>query len=160
MRILTVAVLSFMLGATLASLYGSQTSTPQAPAQSPQKPNVDAGVMPVVPPVFAISSQFVNASGGLVVLDGYRCRSCNFRSITLRYGGGVFDLTHSTVDGTVNIELVGAAANTVAFLSNLGIGLCKFPAPIERPNPNRPIIQVATFEKPVMIDLMSPYGQP
>jgi hypothetical protein len=53
-------------------------------------------------------------SGGLVVLDGYRCTNCDFRSLTLRYGGGVFDLTHSKVDGTVNIELVGAAANTVA----------------------------------------------
>jgi hypothetical protein len=160
MRSLTLAVLSFMLGATLVSLYGNQTPK-QQPSQSPQEPNLDMGSAPIVPPgIRATIGRGMTVKGGLFVLDGLDCTACNLDNLTLRYGGGVYQLDHATFSNSVKIELSGAAANTVAFLSNLGIGLCKFPTPMERPNPNKPIIQTANFEKPVIIDLQSPYGQP
>lgn len=160
MRTLTTAVLSFILGAALASLYGSQTSTPQPPPQSSQRGTISTGRAPVVVPGIVASSHDADVTGMNIVLDGYSCVRCDFRDTTLMYGGGVYVLDHSKMEGTANVVLTGAAANTVAFLSNLGLGLCKLPTPMERPNPNRPITQVARFEQPVMIDLRSPYGQP
>lgn len=159
MRTVTVAVLSFILGATLTSLYGSQTSAPHAPVQSAQTPNVDAGRTPVVPPGIGIRSQFSIASGGVVVLDGFGCTGCEFHSITLRYGGGVYELNGSKFAGDVKFELTGAAANTVAFLSNIGVICVMTPPPAKAPNPNRPIIEMAKFDKPVTVTLRSPYGQ-
>jgi len=142
MRILTVAVLSFALGATLASLYGSQTSKSQPSMQSQQEPNLDMGRAPTVPLGFGASTHDAKVSGGLIVLDGYSCVRCEFEGLTLRYGGGVYQLDHSKFGGKVSLQLSGAAANTVAFLSNLGLGICKLPTPMERPNPNKPILKL------------------
>jgi hypothetical protein len=156
MRTLTIAVVSFMLGATLVSLYGSQTVT----LQPTQGPNIDLGATPVVP--IGIRGQMgagMAVNGGLILLDGLGCDACRFDNTTIRYGGGVYSLNHARFSNSVKFEFSGAAANTIVFLSNIGIGLVQFPNPIEAPNPNKPIIQTAKFEKPNIVSLQSPYGQ-
>ena len=159
LKTIAVIVLSFSLGSAVTFLSAGQHSVgPQAKAP-PQEPNVDMGRMPIVPQGFGGTSGSVIVSGGLVILDGYACLGCTFQNVTLRYGGGVFGLSHANITGTARIELVGAAANTVAFLSTIGVCCYKRPEPLERPRPNVPIIETAKFEKALLVDLRSPYGQ-
>ncbi len=159
MRILSVAVLSFVLGATLVSVYGNQASTPQTTSQP--RGYVIAGAAPVVPVLknrAVISGAIFN--GGVHNVDGTECSGCSFTNITLVYGGGAYKLDNSTFSGTINIQLEGAAGNTGAFLNSLGLGECKLPPPMAPPaNPNRPIIHTASFNVPTKINLLSPYGQ-
>jgi hypothetical protein len=71
-------------------------------------------------------------------LDGMNCEDCQFESASLRYGGGVVNLKGSTFSGTTELQLEGAAANTVAlleFLKAIPGGRLTYKLPIR----NRPI---------------------
>lgn len=159
LKTIAVAVLSFSLGSAVTLLSARQSPVGPQARTPPQEPNVDMGRMPIVPQGFGGRSGPVIVSGGLIILDGYACLGCTFQDVTLRYGGGVFGLSNANITGTARIELVGAAANTVAFLSTIGVGCYKRPEPLERPHPNVPIVKTAKFEKPILVDLNSPYGQ-
>src|SRR5579859_6816611 len=52
-------------------------------------------------------------------LDGLNCENCEFENAQLRYGGGVVNLKGSTLSSTTELQLEGAAANTVALLEFL-----------------------------------------
>lgn len=71
-------------------------------------------------------------------LDGLNCEDCQFNNAGLRYGGGVLNLKGSTFSGTTELQLEGAAANTIAlleFLKAIPEGQLKYKLPI----PNKPI---------------------
>ena len=73
-------------------------------------------------------------------LDGLNCEDCQFDNAQLRYGGGVVNLKGSTFSGTTELQLEGAAANTVAlleFLRAIPGGRLTYKLPIR----NRPIIR-------------------
>jgi hypothetical protein len=68
----------------------------------------------------------------------------------------VVDLKGSTFSGTTELELEGAAANTVAFLEFIKAipkGALKYKLPI----PNTPIKRTAKASKPLQMDFTAPY---
>jgi hypothetical protein len=93
-------------------------------------------------------------NGITVDVDGMNISNSVFRNgVVLRYGGGAFSLANAYMDGTQQIELVGAAANTVAFLQQTGA------LPPTKPDaiaPNTPITRKVEKRK-IQNNLLSPY---
>jgi len=93
-------------------------------------------------------------------LDGLNCEDCQFEGARLRYGGGVVNLKGSTFSGTTELELEGAAANTVAlleFLKAIPEGGLKY----KLPTPNRPITKkFASTRPPAPAPEKAPTPQP
>jgi len=160
MRIVTVALGSFTLGAVVMFFWGNHTST------SPQSVLAQglvavSGAVPVVPPLRHI----VVGGHGTVAnteypVDGLETSGLKFVNVTFKYGGGAYKLENVTVTPPVNIRLSGAAANTFAFLTSFGLVGCPNAQP-PRPqiNPNEPILRKASLNETVKTDLISPYGQ-
>jgi len=93
-------------------------------------------------------------------VDGIESNGDRFNNVTFEYGGGAYKLENATVSGKVNINLIGAAANTAIFLRAFGLLGCPAAAPKSPlPNPNIPVIQSATLKTPVRGDIVSPFGQ-
>lgn len=154
MRTIIVAFLSFMLGATVVSLYGYQTST---------QPGVPAihfeGAAPVVPTVGSVVLNGSTVTGAYEV-DGLYCVNCKFTNAELIYGGGAYTLENATVLPPVRFRFTGAAANTFNFLASFGLIGCPAAAPKPGiPNPNAPIIKNANLIAPIRGNIVSPFGQ-
>lgn len=95
----------------------------------------------------------------VVQIDGMVMRRPVFIDSTLIYGGGVFKLTNTKRDGQFTIALVGAAANTAAFLAYFGMLGCPAKPNAQPPiDMNRPRIDKVTLTTPITGDLISPYG--
>jgi hypothetical protein len=93
-------------------------------------------------------------NGTTVDVDGMNISNSIFRNgVVLRYGGGAFNFTNASMDGTEQIVLVGAAANTVAFLQQTSALAPAKPEPIV---PNRPINRTVERKK-IQNNLLSPY---
>lgn len=160
MRIVTVALGSFTLGAVVMFFWGNHTSTsPQSVfAQAPLRVE---GAVPIVPPLRHIG---VGGHGTVAnteyAVDGLETSGLKFVNVTFMYGGGAYKLANVTVTPPVNIQLTGAAANTFAFLTSFGLIGCPSAQP-KRPqiDPNKPILRTIDLSEPIMRDLISPYGQ-
>jgi hypothetical protein len=93
-------------------------------------------------------------NGITVDVDGLNIINPVFRNgVVLRYGGGAFNLANASMDGTQQIELIGAAANTVAFLQQTGALQPPKPDAIA---PNTPIARKVEKRK-IQNNLLSPY---
>lgn len=150
----TVVLVSFALGA--CSMFfiesGNQTSTfAQAPPVA-----IAGGGVPIVPPITGKFERF--GMGGLSFgVDGTECIDCDFRGTVLQYGGGAYKFTRFKFSGPVRVNLVGAAANTVAFLNLVqALAASQQPPP---PKPNSPILKTANVPQEMIGDFASPYGQ-
>lgn len=92
-------------------------------------------------------------------LDGFDCRSCAFKDVTLKYAGGAYNLQNATFSGTTRLVLQGAAANTVAFLGlmrSISNGVPGAPSAAKKP-----VVRSAVAKKPLLkMDSSSPYIGP
>ena len=156
----TVALGSFIVGACcmFIALSGNHASIfAQGRIVGQGIPNV-LSIPDAVPEV---SSKLLRVSGITIEgteqqIDGLDCEGCTFNSPVLTYGGGPFRLANAKAVGTVRIELVGAAANTEAFLSILqGATLVR---PPQKPKQDTPMTKMATATEPITFNLESPYG--
>jgi hypothetical protein len=173
MRNVIVALGSFMLGVLFASLLGfgiphasivrqsvaAAQSKPPAPASPVSKfdPNPFTPIVPAPPRSFSEGNIFVNR---LVQLDGRNSHSETFHSTTIVYGGGAYIMQGAVIDGIVNVQLIGAAANTAQFLAMLGMLGCPASSPKAPPriDNNTPTIQKISLAAPITGDLFSPYN--
>lgn len=154
MRTVIVALVSFMLGATLVSLYGYQTSTqPGVPAIHVE------GAAPVVPTVGTVVLNGSTVTGAYEI-DGLQCMNCKFTNVDLIYGGGAYRFENPTVIPPVSFRFTGAAANTFALLDMFRLIGCPAAAPKPGlPNPNTPILKKANLKLPIRVNIVSPFGQ-
>jgi hypothetical protein len=91
-------------------------------------------------------------------LDGLNCENCEFKDARLRYGGGVLSLKGSTFSGTTELQLEGAAANTIAvleFLKAIPGGRLTYKLPINKPITRK----FASSPKPSIVKLPTPTPQ-
>lgn len=153
MRGITIAIGAFVLGIVCMFLIDHGGASPFVFAQSSGE-TLNAFV-PVVPrPPRSITYGGIFENGTTVDLDGANIASSVFRNgVVFRYGGGAFRLVDSRIDSSTQVELVGAAANTVAFLEWMKANVPAKPQPIV---PNKPITR--TIERMVIQNtLQSPY---
>jgi hypothetical protein len=177
---MTVAICAFILGACSsfllnirAPIVAASALNPQASAPRPQRTifhgggagNSGTGVLiqgaipSFIPlentPIFEDFTFFNTGQP----LDGLDCRGCKFNDVTLRYGGGAFNLDNTQFSGTTRLVLEGAAANTLAFLKLMN-GLSTGIPPASLP-PNKPVERRARAKKPVpKIDFTAPFIGP
>jgi hypothetical protein len=101
-----------------------------------------AGV-PVVPPISQHFEKIDLSALPLFIVDGAECNKCVFNGVTLRYGGGNFRFTDFKFSAPINIEYVGAAANTMRFNYFLqAVAARQLP---KNPNPKEPLTQFVNF---------------
>ena len=172
MRNTMLAFGSFVLGVFCTSVFGfgnPHTSTvrqlfnlPSAIAQtkepSPSKPPALSRYVPTFPPVGIESSR--NRHVRIAVdLDGVASDGEIFQDVTLRYGGGAYMFRNTTIEGTIKLELVGAARNTATLLNMLHMLGCPATAPKAEPsNPNTPMLRTASLSEPLTGTFESPYN--
>ena len=159
MRIVTVALGSFMVGALCMSFLGRYTSTlPQSVfAQTAMRSKL---AVPIVPPLTHITSIGDHIDGLIYAVDGIESKDGIFHDATFEYGGGAYRLENAAISGTVGFKFTGAAANTVSFLSAFGmIGCPAAKPPKPETNPNQPIMENAKLSIPYKGDLIGPFGQ-
>lgn len=158
MRITTVALGSFVVGALCMFFWGSHTSTlPQSVFAQAVK--IEPAI-PTVPSLRHNTSSGSTYNGGTFAIDGIESTGEKFHGVTFEYGGGAYKLENATVTPPINFKFVGAAANTVTLLSTFGMIGCPTAKP-PRPenNPNQPIMKTAKLSVPYKGDLVSPFGQ-
>ena len=159
MRIVTVALGSFIVGALCVSFWGSHTSTLSQPLFAQTAIHIE-GTVPVVPPLRHITSSGGKYKAVKFEVDGIESTGDTFTGVTFVYGGGAYKLADATVVSPVNFEFTGAAANTVVFLSQFGMIGCPASHPQEPTiNPNSPVMKTAKLASPYRGDLVSPFGQ-
>jgi len=154
---------SFLLGLLCASLISNNSGTHDslvfAQTTSTEHRNP---YMPIVRPLGAPSLFEGNESAGREELDGRTSfREAFLDGSTIVYGGGPYELHGAVFQGKVNIELVGAAANTAQFLQTFGF-LVKGPV-VPNPSPtipemNTPIHKAMKPKSFIKGDFVSPYG--
>lgn len=165
MNKVTLALGSFIVGACtaflLVSLFGSHTS---AFAQEPKPPSISGPGLFInaqtgIPPVPGLTQSFENfdlQAHSLFFLDGVACINCILGDTDLVYGGGAFSLNNFKFSGPVRVKLVGAAANTMAFVTFMeAVGARQA---IPKPKPSEPIIRAALIDKPISGDFTTPFN--
>jgi hypothetical protein len=159
-RNLRTALCSFLLGLICASL-GNHRIAPSSVFAQVNAPSTSLPRNPYIPlvPPFGRSLQEGNSHGGgdsLLMLDGKNSFREEFDDgTTIVYGGGSYNMQGAVFSGRINIELIGAAANTVKFLETFGL-LANSP----QPSPpaaimNTPITK--TTRTTIRGDFVSPY---
>jgi hypothetical protein len=107
-------------------------------------------------------------------LDGLNCEECEFKDAKLRYEGGVVNLQGSTFTGTTELQLEGAAANTIAlleFFKAIPAGKLTYKLPINKPItrkfqsalppvPPKPPFNPTPAKQPQKMDFTAPYIGP
>jgi len=151
----TIAFGSFIVGACCMffALSGNHRSILERPAFAQSVISVRG--VPVVPGLGAKFSR-IRVAHATQELDGLDCTECDFRDLTLTYGGGAFKFTDTKFSGNIRVNLTGAAANTVSvlpFLEALARGM-----PPELAVPQAPIERAATAPQIVTVNFASPYG--
>jgi hypothetical protein len=174
MRKTTIGVFSFALGALCAALLGSfnphtstvrqffdvafaQTTAPLMP-QLPSHFAANPWTPPIPVPPRSISSGNI-IEDQVVQLDGRNSEGETIRRSTVVYGGGAYRLVNAKVEG-VQLVWVGAAANTVRLMNDLGLLGQPLPTQPKRQqpiNPNTPRIELTTIKAPISGDLISQY---
>lgn len=169
MRNVTVGLGSFLLGLLCASLLGfgsPQTSIfRQSVVFAQTKPGIVSSTFtlnpftPTVPPMPRSLSEGNINENQIIQIDGIHSREDTFRNMTLVYGGGAYVLNKARFDGGVNIQLVGAAANTAQFMATFGMIGCPASVPKAPPhiNPNAPRIDKVSLTTALSGDFVSPY---
>jgi hypothetical protein len=184
----TVMVCAFIVGTCCGFLLNNRVpivlaSPPNSQASVPQKPQrsifhgggvgyggtgvVISGALPVFRPLEStpIFEDFSIISTSQP-LDGLDCRRCEFANVTLRYGGGAYNLENAKFSGTTTLVFEGAAANTVAFLKLIdGLSVVAPPPslPADKPVEKKSTIPPtpANPKKPVpKIDFTAPFIGP
>jgi len=118
-RVVTVALGSFTLGAVVMFFRGNHASTSPQSAFAQGLVTV-SGAVPVVPPLrHIVASGHGTVANMEYVVDGLETHGLKFVNVTFKYGGGAYKPENVTVTPPVNIQLSGAAANTFAFLTSL-----------------------------------------
>lgn len=152
---------SFLLG--VACMYFTGNYIPNfassAFAQQPPPINHPEGNLftPKIPPARSLSEGNTNLDQ-TIYLDGINSRGDSFRNPTFVYGGGTFHLDSAKIEGNVGIQLIGAAANTVAFLAQFGMIGCQSAAkPAPQVDPNSPFIKRVSLTAPLNGNFLSPY---
>lgn len=117
MKNLASVVASFVLGAICMFFMGNHTSifVRTASAQVNNSPSI-----PIVPPIRSIVVNHQTQIGGEYLLDGIHTENSNFDNVTFVYGGGAYDLKGSRL-AIKELKFIGAAANTVQLLAELGL---------------------------------------
>jgi hypothetical protein len=153
MRSLTMVLGSFVLGMVCMFFIDHHGATPSVLAQRSGE-TLNAFV-PVVPrPPRSINDGGIFENGTTVDIDGANITNAVFRNgVVFRYGGGYFNLVNSRIDSSTKVELVGAAANTVAFLQLLRANVPAKPEPIAPKTPITRTIERMTIQN----TLQSPY---
>lgn len=138
MRIVIVALGSFIVGAVVMSLLGSHMSTLEHSASAQVVTYMDTGTasIPVVPPLSGLKADRPTLNGVAVNLDGTQNVGGIYKNVTFRYGGGAYSMENVTILLPVKIELMGAAQNTEVFLASMGLIGCPAVAPQKPINPN------------------------
>jgi len=166
MRNVTLALGSFALGAVCMFFFGNHTSTVRqdgfAFAQAaPSHPssvlngNRFTPVVPQPPRMVDDGNEYVEQ---IIDLDGMSASNDIFKDSTFVYGGGAYSLRNAAISGSVNFQLIGAAANTAQFLGMFGLIGCPAKQQVPQVNPNTPIINRATLEKGIKGDFVSAYS--
>lgn len=154
----TIALGSFIAGACSMLLFsGSQASlrAQEAKMTGRSTPIVATELVPLVPQLVAtFSNEEIDAEQQQI--DGLGFVHCTINSRVLTYGGGSFFFQDVKLPKSVRIDLVGAAANTVTFLSV--IQGARIVAPPKQATPNAPIDKMASSEERLTFSLNSPYG--
>jgi len=161
MRLVTVAVVSFVLGAVSMFLWGAHTSMFPASVYAQVKvPPRDRAAIPVVPSVHHTMAGGVVSDMGFS-LDGMDAKGTVFTNVAFEYGGGAYRLESATIVPPINVTLTGAAANTAAFLSALGLLGCPTTSGPPKPEgiPNQAINKTSPLHRPVKGNFLSPFGQ-
>jgi hypothetical protein len=158
MRKVTIALVSFALGAIFAVLLGNGRSALVSQVSAQQLPR--SPYIPLVPPpprTFAEGNVFDNQA---IIVDGTYSRFSKYINPTFEYGGGAFYMKGVEIDGNVNIELIGAAANTAGFLKMFGLYGCTVVAPPTPPviDMDKPMTKTVKLTKPLSGDLKAPFG--
>jgi hypothetical protein len=171
----TVALGSFALGICSVLLFGfsgSHTSTivqsPSSQAKPPQaRPDekvemksivIVRNAIPVVPALPDADLGDMLIHDGPQTLDGLNCSGCKFKNVVFSYGGGPTRLVNCSFEGTIQLTLTGAAANTARTVAYLqAVSKRQGPPPL---NPNLPIMRTTIFSSPFTGDLITPFGQP
>jgi hypothetical protein len=176
-----LCVISFAAGALVTAAIGHFWIAPVVDAQmivGPPPPFVPAlgSYVPKVQPLLhnLIGDSVIDAgfSQSSISVDGLEVDGLGMHGTgaVFKYGGGAYSLNRVFVSGPVQLELIGAAANTVRFLEQFGV------LPVHDPNkpifvsppavqpaaePNSPIKQKLTIpqKKPLRGDIASQYGQ-
>ena len=154
----TVAFLSFIVGACVGALLLSHT--PTLAQSAPQSVPLFGGKSePPIPPISVRLNGVTigNNQGAFVPLDGLECHDCVLADSELTYAGGSFNLPNLKLRGNIRINLKGAAANTqimLALLQQAATG----EAPGPPPNPNTPILKSASVKNTVTGSWSSPYS--
>jgi hypothetical protein len=163
----TLALGSFIVGACTTllgvTLFGSHTLTfAQAPTSGPVISGPGTMIiggdekMPVVLPPTQTLENFNLQAKGLFFVDGTICNNCVFSDADLIYGGGAFSFTQARFSGPIRIRLVGAAANTIAFLNFAqAIGASQQPP---KTIPNAPIMRAENVKMPILGDFTAPFN--
>jgi hypothetical protein len=162
MRTSAIALGTFLLGLLCGLGYipanGSLSFAQLAPPlKSPPKSHNP--YIPIVPAWAAdVTNGFFNAYfSQYVELDGRNSYGESFEdATTIVYGGGPYHMQRAKFNGTVKIELIGAAANTAHFLETFGF--VKNGETHEGPSPeemNTPIKK--TTHTTIKGDFVSPY---
>ncbi len=159
MRKVTIALVSFALGAIFALLLGNRPSTlmsqVSAQEQPPRSPYIP--VVPPLPRMFAEGNVFDNQT---ITVDGTMSRFSKYINPTFVYGGGAFYMKGVEIGGKVNIELIGAAANTASFLKMFGLYGCPVAAPPSPPviDMDKPVTKTVSLPQPINGDVKTPFG--
>lgn len=156
---ITLAFGSLIVGLVLGSmLFGNHTVTFAQSSMSGIK--IDCNGMPGCVPM-AIPGRAPQIPGlgspvkdmgfanGTQSLDGLDCTDCLFENTKLVYSGGAVKLIRPHFDGKIEVELTGAAGNTMALLPLLtAVAQGQQPEP---PNPNRPVLKTISVKKPIVL---------
>ena len=163
----TIALLSFAAGLLISPVLGRVEATSQQPPvpsipHSPlQRATIDhlvaernsAPILPNGIPIIKSLTDFPLVKTGefshdtAMPLDGLDCETCSFEDALLVYGGGPFRLGNATFKGRVGVQLVGAAANTVALLQLIA-ALKQNDSKVPQPQSNKPIRKQAQVKRP------------
>jgi hypothetical protein len=157
---LKTALGSFLLGVFCASLGGYGNILSSTSAQAKQLPPGKYPYIPIVRPLEPTTalSEGNSLDGGTVVLDGRYSFRESFTHTTLVYGGGPYNM-QAAMMGDINIELIGAAANTAQFLESFGL-LNKVSSNTPPPSPPAPTMNTPikkTTKTTIKGDFVSPY---
>jgi hypothetical protein len=115
--------------------------------------------VPRVPPLQSVSVNQVTKVGGEYGLDGIYSTNDRFEGVTFKYGGGAYNLSGSVIIPPVNLQLIGAAANTAQLLRVFGmLGCPAKQGPPATTNPNTPILEKAALQDTFRGNLVSPYN--
>jgi len=142
MRIVAVALGSFIVGAFCMSLLGNQASTGMEPVVFAQSDGVIGihrfGATPIVPTISLQSLAGIGFGTGMSMeLDGIDCRNCKLENgARIKYSGGLYKLENLERGGVIVLDLEGPALNTWGLLSQFGLIGC--PTTNPQPEPENP----------------------